>query len=430
MDRRLIEIKQQPWLCREPFSTVDFRIHDGKVKLTCCCNLDLGETDQEMDFAFLEKVRTEMRAKIVPTACGLCTRDEANDAISERMRYMRHLPDADFQRFADTFETHEVQIGMKFSNKCSLACRSCNPQDSSLWAKTMATPAPEEFTQDLGLDERYWEAITGEITRKYSQNKNIIIHPIGGETLIQPGFHKLITWLVDSRIAPDATLRLTTSLAANLTDEFIAQLKKFRKITFLSSIDSVGENYHYVRWPAKFDKVESSLDRVVEMIRENPRQVEISVTPVFSINNIFYIGDFLDWWQAWAKERDLSLWMDTIHLYNPTFLAVEVLPEPYRAGLAQQLERTISHEIFDHHPLTHVIRDYMVSMLKILREGVANEDKFTTYLKFTADYDRRTSIDSFVLNSRLFDMLTPEHREIYHQHHRTVSVSQPVFYRP
>ena len=84
--------------------------------------------------------------------------------------------------------------------------------------------------------------------------------------------------------------------------------------------------------------------------------------------------------------------MGTIHLYSPGFLAVEILPDPYRSKLADLLEKNITHEIFKTHPLTQIIHDYMSSMIAILRDDRSDENEFYNYIKFTADYDRRTGI--------------------------------------
>ena len=156
---------------------------------------------------------------------------------------------------------------MKFSNRCNLACRSCNSFDSSYWSEKMRVPSEPGLDVDISDNDMYWQQMTAMIVDKHSQTDNFILHPIGGETMLQAGFIKLLDWMIDQGLATTTSIRITTSLVINL-EELRDKLLQFRNIFFLASIDSINENYHYVRWPAKFSKVQSSLDEFLH-VRKN-----------------------------------------------------------------------------------------------------------------------------------------------------------------
>jgi hypothetical protein len=197
----------------------------------------------------------------------------------------------------------------------------------------------------------------------------------------------------------------------------LERFAQFRHIEFLSSIDSVGENYHYVRWPARFNKVQDNLVTLESLCKQYPGKFSLSVSPVFSLNNIFYAADYLDWWEQWADQTQQNLWLSNIHLYEPELLMVESIAEQYRPQLIELLEKCVSHPVFQKYPRTEVLKEFFIAMLASVRNiKTNNELLFAQYLKFTADYDNRTNTDSYVLNSKLFDILSDSHKHIYNSH--------------
>lgn len=414
MDAKTLKIKSLPWLCVHPWTTTDFRAHDGRVKVTCCCNLDLNMIRDELDFGFLDSVRESMANHHLPEACHLCKHHEDAGQQSERMRNLMGYQESEIDQLAETLTNSDVQVLVKFSNKCSLACRSCRADDSSLYASKFGGLTSHKITQDLSDDPLYWRIITQQIITSYESGKSLIIQPIGGETLLQSGFHKLLEWLDGQGFIPETTLRLTTSLAVNLSPDLITQLRRFRKVTLMLSIDSVGDNYHCVRWPATFDRVERNLDLVLGMQSQNSSQIEYAITPVFSLNNIFYLPEYLDWWLAWADRSGVDLWMYTIHLYDPSYLMVECLPAPYRQQLVPIIDRACSHNLFSQHAKAYALQNYLIHLRQLL-DRPYDSAAFNRYIDYSARYDIKTSSDIALTNSRLFDQLTPEHRYLFEQ---------------
>ncbi len=410
-------IKNNSAFCVAPISRLDFRMLHGKFKVTSCCNLDTSFSNKELDFNFIENIKTSMASDKLPEPCWRCDVEEKNQAQSERVKLMLHHSVDKLEQFQQIDKTDEFQIGMKFSNLCNLACRSCNSDDSNLWAKLMNEPVNIGVDSDISLNQSYWNEMTNMIRVKHKENQIYIVHPIGGETMLQPGFLKLIDWLIDENLASTTGLRITTNFTINLTENLVEKLSQFWRVEVLASIDSIGDNYHYVRWPARFDKIENNLKSVALVITQNPEKFLFQVTPVFSLNNIFYAVDYLDWWENWADQTQIELSLNGIHLYQPIHLMMENLPSQYRPILIQTLEKCVDHNIFKKYKLTRVLHEYFISMLEILKNNTRDTElAFVDYLKFTADYDNRTKVNSYVLNSKLFNLLTHAHQHIYNSH--------------
>jgi hypothetical protein len=165
-------IKNNPAFCTAPYSTYDFRFHHDKFKVTTCCNLDVSKTNKDLDFNFIENVKNDMSMDIVSEHCWRCTHDEQNQAQSERVKYMLGYSVDELAQFKQSRKTPEFQVGMKFSNLCNLACRSCNETDSSLWSKLMGRPAEPEYEIDISTNESHWNALVDMIRCKYNETDN------------------------------------------------------------------------------------------------------------------------------------------------------------------------------------------------------------------------------------------------------------------
>jgi len=432
-DQKVEWLRQRPYLCVSPYTKYDFRIHHTGFDTNCCCNLDINYNKNHGSTDLVDQVRATMDQKKTHPACWRCYQEEDRGHISERIRGLVHYKFDQLEDFDRTgFKPSEVEIGVKFSNLCNLGCRSCDSYDSSTFEKITKRPkSTPDISQDLSEVPEYWNVLLENIKKKNQTTDQLIIHPIGGETFLQPGFHKLLDWLIEQGIAQTSKLRVTTSFATITSDELAEKFKQFHKVELLASIDSVGENYHHVRWPAKFEKVERNLEILTRLYQENPKKFPITgIMPIFSLNNVFYLNEILDFWADWIETTRVPIHMNTIHLYRPVFLAVDILPVYYRKYLIDILEKCQEHRFFDRTTKISSTYEYIISTIKILNNNdTANEDSFSDYLKFSADYDKRTGSDSFVGNKKLFELLTPEHIEIYQEFYKTANTSIPIYYQ-
>jgi len=427
IENKIQWIKDRPHLCVSPYNNYDYRIQQEKLKITVCCNLDTTYTELELDNEFINSLQTDIENKKLPAACHLCGTIEKNGAQSERIKYLIDFSPEQLIKFEQDKKPTDLQVGMKFSNRCNLACRSCNSFDSSYWSEKMRVPSEPRLDVDISDNDMYWQQMTAMILDKHSQTDNFILHPIGGETMLQAGFIKLLDWMIDQGLAATTSIRITTSLVVNL-EELRDKLLQFRNIFFLASIDSINENYHYVRWPAKFSKVQSSLDEFLYVRKNYPGKYDLLITPVFSLNNIFYIVEWLDYWYNWCNENNIEIWLQTTHINRPMALMVESLPLEYRPQLISILQTAVAHPFFTKYVTTKVQHEYFKSMLLLLQSTqVSPRSIFDDYLKFSADYDKRTGTNSFVLNSKLYGLLSHNDQQTYYTHFNNTDITLPVY---
>lgn len=438
---RLNWAKQHSALCLSPYSTVDIRFESTQstsVYQTCCCNLDAKIFTPSPGPDPFVKIKQQQNAEQWPAACFRCQQDEQNGGQSERIRAFVETPRERLISFFDRREIKEFELRVKFSNFCNLSCRSCNSTESSTYARIVNEEIDPGYTQDISEHAEYWQYITDTIRNRIDQHEFFIVHFIGGETLVQAGMHKLLHWMVDQNFAARIGLRLTTALTVNPSNELLNLLSKFREVSILLSIDSVGENYRYVRWPAKFEKIQQNLATLTSYRTELcvskgqkffKKPMRISVSPVFSLNNLFYIFDWLDYWYNLYQEQGYAfhnyvatLTMQTSHL------DIQALPTEYRPALAQVLTQCIQHDIFQQWPEeTKGVYNFLVTTLKELGVTEYQPELWQKYLRLTAYFDQRTKLKFEEFNQRLYNILSSQDLDLWNKIYQQVQNSNSLF---
>lgn len=432
-DAKIQWARKHPTLCIDPYLTLDVRAEiSGPQVLTCCCNLSLNTFTPEPGpdpFAVLKQQQID---GIWPKDCSKCQEEESHGGTSERVRTILGQSLDTLEQFALNPESTNFELRVKFSNVCTLACRSCTPTDSSTWARIGNLSAEVEWrSNDLADDPAIWEFITDYIKENRRKYDNFYVHLMGGEPLVQSGAKKLMAWIIEQGFAKEIGIRLTTSLSPKLTLAFADYFSQFKSVSFGLSIDSVGENYHLVRWPGKFSRVESNLLDLVLLKNTLNLNWKFNLSPVFSLNNIFYIRDYLDYWHNWSAKHQIELqWANTNLVMGTQFIDVQALPIKYRSALSAELTGCIEHPIFKNvNNQAITMYSFLVSTIKELQHWPEDLNLWDMYLEFTAEFDARTDTMSTQLNRRLFELLDNSDKLLFEQKCNNVDTTKKLLPR-
>lgn len=422
VDRRLLLAQQNPTLCIYPYVTLDTRyseLSSEPVYKTCCCNLDdrtFVPTPGADPFA---EIKEQQLNEQWPEACWRCKKEEDHGGASERVNgFIGYIEDR-LQSFVEKQMLPEFELRVKFSNFCNLACRSCSETESSTWARITSTPVNEKYEMDISNSPEHWELITTTILEKLPTVEHFYVHFIGGESLVQPGMKKLLNWMIAQGIAPRVHLRVTTALTVRPGYDLMTKMAQFRDVDINLSIDSTGTNYQYVRWPAKFEKIENNLATlmghqtklsIVAGKKTYTPRWRCLVTPVFSLNNIMYIDEFMTYWHNWFDQQHYSFPIQPINLTERTrHLDIEALPWAHRPQVIDYLQTCLTHDIFKQYPEhTRMLYNFLDSTIKELNTMPDSQDAWLKFLSHTAYFDKKTEQSFAILNERMYNILTVE----------------------
>lgn len=403
--------KDNSSICFLPYSKIDIRLpfiqNQNKVRLSCCCNLQPPIiVDQFKKDPFVE-IKKNMSRGYLPNECNICINEESTGGISERVRDIVSKSLDELESFKTNKEIKSFEISIFVSNICNLACRSCETNSSSTFSKITLNNESNFLSVDITSIEFYWNLITDIIRDKVQENNIVYIHFMGGEPLLQKGNYKIIEWIIENNLQDKIIIRLTTSINVPVKKDLSIKLNQFKLVEFILSIDGVYENYHYIRWPANFNKTIQNLNDIVNFSKESKNSFRFFLSPVISLNNVFYLNDFLDFWHEWQNKTQVNLWLIITNLLPRTeHLDFQALPLIYRPFLTTFLEEILNHEIFTrYNEETLQLENFINSAIYEIKNYKEDLNLWNSFLEHTAEFDVRTNTDFKYYNKKLYDIL-------------------------
>lgn len=290
----------------------------------CCHQNGQLSYSQEADLINLEhlqSVREEMDNGKVPSLCQGCFELEKNGCISPRHDYLN--------RYGEKQEEIKVRyLDVTFNNDCNLECLMCSP----IYSYKMNNLYHRELHYER---EPQWQTeLTSSMLKSLLPTLEVITLT-GGEPLVSKKIIDFIKLLSSSEFAKSLTLRIYSNLS-HIDHDILNLLSRFKKVELLLSIDSVGENYELIRYPAKWDKLVSN----IEFLNNNRfPHLDVHLHSVLMSTNWPYIGELIEFYQkylGYPNELPIFVEIDT-----PSFLHPGVLPEEqFRSGL-EKIEKTL-----------------------------------------------------------------------------------------
>lgn len=404
---KLSWIKQNQHVCINPFQTKSFQIdfngsrdpllQKSKLTISCCCNAesDSVQTITEIQNSILAGEKNEM--------CNKCWRSENTYGYSERTMALINTPLPAILNFVNNQSFSYYNVSIKFSNLCNLSCRSCSPSFSSKYAQTYNLKIPGNLSTDLSANTIAWQLITAHIL-SIDQTAELNIALRGGESLIQPGFKTLVAWLTENNMLSRTNLDITTNYT-NIDTFVVDTFSLFKSVTLHASIDSVNTNFEYIRWPATFNQIEKNLNFI--LLHQN---IDFIIQPLWNLNNIFYINDFLSWWEYWGQTNNYRVVIRNVSMFRPHHLTIENLPVKYRPFLLKTIQSAQTRKIIQNNQHMH---EFLSGLRDFLTSSDKPYDQFELFLFETARQDQITNTSMKTHNSKLYNLLDTEDKNFY-----------------
>lgn len=363
----------------------------------------IQDTDPATFFqSHMSGVRQNLLNAQLPAGCVECTVMEQYNKVSGRQRQLlktgitiEHFNKSlvsspfvsEFKKSVDCdghTDLMPVDWQIDLGNHCNSACVFCFPTSSSRLATEfvklglISQMPPRSWVEDPAALEKFLSTLNATPNLSY-------LHFIGGETLITPGFKKILQALVQHGLAQKITIGFTTNLT--VWDEEINQLLcEFSQIQLGLSIESMTRVNDYVRWPSKIDSVTEILHRWIELSRQQNWITTIRTTPT-----ALTAGELLDVYKfALAHEIGIE---SCNFLHKPEMLRMSVLPADVRQPIIDQLRAWIQQQqgsttqiINTRNPdqLAHSLLQDAVSYVDYLENAPDQSDqlpKLVNYLK-------------------------------------------------
>lgn len=391
-----------PWIHLAPNTNGDIR--------PCCVSTDvirkkdhtpynLGNDSIEDIFNSPDYVdiRKKMLLGEEVAGCSECYAVEKHNGVSNRLQFNSFGPSFD-NPYADVNISY---IDLRFGNLCNLNCRSCNPESSSQFSKevdSLAGSGIEKFHAVNSFDLNSWFQTEMFDKNLNSQLDNIkFLYLTGGEpTVIRKNFD-----LLESLIALGKQAEVVLHLNSNMTNtnpKFYELIKQFKSVTFFASIDGYGKTQEYIRYPSKWESIDTNFNRLLDL----GNNITIVPTPVIQIANLGKCVELFDYFEDFNRQANKSaVNIIPIVLENPKHLDVLHLPRDYKLECWDKINDWLTTSCVFQHNLFY----NKLEAVKHKCNEQGDPSRLKTYIEYNTILDKHRKVTLFDSNPELFELL-------------------------
>jgi len=326
--------------------------HDG-LQYLCCYSQVPVKDDQ------LNSIRQQLKNQEFIPHCQNCYKLEEQNTISPRLlETSRWLKDPEVKSYIDNWDHEKPEqtffYDIRFSNKCNLACISCNPGSSSLWAKELGIKIQPQ-RRELNFD-------------KIISSKKIYL--AGGEPLITDECINLLQQVSDQEYQPEIVINTNLTRTNNQIKQI---LKNIKNLTLVVSVDAFGSVNEYHRWPMSWKKFMTNLSWV------NDINCTVEFNTVIDAVTIINAADLVD------IEHYCQFWNLSI-LKTPAPLLLNNLPDHAKSQVKKHWEKIKTSKFYTTDP---VFKSRVNHTFNLLEQSGDN----SALANYIATLDQRRSID-------------------------------------
>lgn len=299
--------------CYAPWSNIDI---DSQGEITPCCKFNNSaypdtanniKTHALVDYRHsntLAQVKKDFLEDKWPVGCDRCRIEEENNIKSKRQldyqRWQQHYTDYDLE------QAKILTASIAFGNTCNLTCITCGPMASSRWQSEYK----KIYNIDVPPNHFYKQGFVNDFLTNAPDLVHIDIP--GGEPFLSgvPLQHQILQRYIDSGQSQTVSLHYTTNATVFPGPEWWHLWSHFREVDLQLSIDGVGDQYEYIRFPAVWKNTVENVKQYVEHA-QRISNIKLSVSKTVSAFNIAYLPEFFKWCSDIGLPKP---WLGRVHL--------------------------------------------------------------------------------------------------------------------
>jgi sulfatase maturation enzyme AslB (radical SAM superfamily) len=330
----------------------------------------LNLSQHAIEEAWTSPTRHEIRQALLSGQrhpnCVDCWNEEAAGRRSRRIIFN--------EQFAKTEPLHDQPrvIILKPGNACNLTCRHCAPHTSSGWYRDYYAVEYQgggsfaDFVKTFESarlsyhdDSTLWQTLRGW------SDKVVYWDLYGAEPLVIQPLLNLLRHTADQGHAVNQQIYINTN-GTIWRDEFIETFARFQSVHIGISIDGIGQQFEYMRYPAEWDHLTHNLDRY-QMLAQTHSTVHIDVCITASLLNVWYLPEYLDFF----ADRGIAVGINLLHA-----------PEHLNMRIASQRVKDLIVAKFENYAKLSAVSNFLCLPMP------NSSTKFDQFIKITKSYDK------------------------------------------
>tara|TARA_B100000315_G_C14570353_1_gene585179 strand:+ start:539 stop:1726 length:1188 start_codon:yes stop_codon:yes gene_type:complete len=330
--------------CYMPFETMAI---DTAGNVMPCCAFDTSHAlfnyneipvtiDEYFNSSELKKIKDEFLAETIPDGCVSCIDKEKYGMMSKRQKWSMNRRNNNTQWIENRQSPIFIEVAV--SNKCNVACTTCDSFFSSGWNRydrlMSGHPLFVKRRKLVNTSFKVNDKFMDELFETVQNDTECNIELIGGEPMFNKSVLKFLKRFSDSKLKNCLTITTNCTL---ITDEIINQLRQIKDLVIVCSIDATGPLYNYIR-DYNFDVVENNIKKLLTL------DANILVMPVFSLFNVFNIPDLILWHNRLATKMNTKIKL-TNFVKAPDYASLENIPSYMVEETVEKLENILQQNL-------------------------------------------------------------------------------------
>ncbi len=325
--------------------------NDGSTKM--CCMIQgsyndmslikrpyyIGEKTIQENFnnKHAEKIRNNLDNGVRDSACKFCWDEEDGGRKSKRMRdNERYFHEIKWQNRSPYQGLAKFELNL--GNNCNIKCRTCHPAISSTWMKEAydldhATNMTfkdysnnmKKFHQQYDEDSAFWK----DLENNLHTIKQFDFY--GGEPFLSKKMWEILKICVDKGYAKEIELHYNTN--GTTWPKETELWTNFKSINLSFSIDGVGEQFEFMRFPAVWNEVKNNMNKA-RQYNADYGNMSISWCITLSSLNIYNLPETLE--EYYSNFKDFGVYLNLVH--GPKYFNIATLHPEVKEKVIEKLK--------------------------------------------------------------------------------------------
>ena len=291
-------------------------------------------------------IRQKMLKGKEVAGCKQCYQQESIGVKSKRNEAFKQWRQSINQALLATEQDGAVSmlpqsLDLKLLNKCNLACRMCQPKDSSFVDKQFRKiyEQDNEFShfQNTSLIDPFLKQDISDIppwienpyflstmTMLYPSLRNIAF--AGGEPFLLEEFYGILEEIMEQGNAQNVEIIISTNLTI-LPQRFINLVSAFKRVHLCVSIDGFERSLEYIRYPIKWQRFNHNVYVLLDVINKFDN-ISFSFNVTFQALNALELPAIFEYYNRISLEdkRKSKVSFYLHHVTYPQHLGLHILP--------------------------------------------------------------------------------------------------------
>jgi molybdenum cofactor biosynthesis enzyme MoaA len=263
---------------------------DNQSRISACCVNTVGDPVSVINFhkdPYLVKQRQDFAQGIKTEGCKRCWDHDDRGIRSLRSTSQYH---------SDPLSVNLESIDYNVAPLCNAKCITCGSYYSSLWAQEEIKfgYAPQRVFNQIHRSEAEFELDYTHVRRIYFN---------GGEPFLSPDINMMLG-KIKAQVGSLKQLELNISTNGSILPkpEDVVLWNECGAVRLSCSIEAVGEQFEYIRYPLNWKEVSSN---IVEFTRLFPR-LFIVITPNIGMHNALEWPRLSEWFEGLKAQLPAS----------------------------------------------------------------------------------------------------------------------------